>query len=107
MQPIKCNKDIAYNSIFTDDIELQKNESFQILPIDPDEHRYLVIQFPHHGAKNDCNINYFSELHTITMILSYGITNKFGHPNGTVLSELRRFNLVNERQAFDYQITVL
>lgn len=106
LSPIVFNMGTWYSTVLTGDIELKKNESFQILPIDPDEHRYLVIQFPHHGAKNDCNINYFSELHTITMILSYGITNKFGHPNGTVLSELRRFNLVNERQAFDYQITV-
>ncbi len=106
LSPIKSSMGTWYSTVLTDDIELKKNESFQILPIDPDEHRYLVIQFPHHGAKNDCNINYFSELHTITMVLSYGITNKFGHPNGAVLSELRRFNLVNERQAFDYQITV-
>lgn len=106
LMPIKCNKDIAYNSVLTGDIELKKNESFQILPIDPDEHRYLVIQFPHHGAKNDYNINYFSKLPAITTVLSYGITNKFGHPNGEVLCMLRRFTLVNERQAFDYQISV-
>lgn len=106
LSPVKSSMDTWYSTVLTGDIELKKNESFQILPIDPDEHRYLVIQFPHHGAKNDCNISYFSELHTITMVLSYGITNKFGHPNGSVLSELRRFNLVNERQAFDYQITV-
>ncbi len=106
LSPVKSNKDIWYSTVLTGDIELKKKESFQILPIDPDEHRYLVIQFPHHGAKNDCNINYFSELHTVTMVLSYGITNKFGHPSGEVLCMLRRFNLVNERQAFDYQITV-
>ena len=104
--PIKSNMDIWYSTVLTGDIELKKKELLQILPIDPDKQRYLVVQFPHHGAKNDCNINYFSELHTITMVLSYGITNKFGHPNGAVLSNLRRFNLVNERQAFDYQITV-
>ena len=103
--PIKCNKDIAYNSVLTGDIELKKNESFQILPGNPDEHRYLVIQFPHHGAKNDFNINYFSKLPAITTVLSYGITNKFGHPSGEVLCMLRRFTLVNERQSFDYQIS--
>lgn len=106
LMPIKCNKDISYSTVLTGDIELKKNESFQILPIDPDEHRYLVIQFPHHGAKNDYNIEYFSKLPAITTVLSYGITNKFGHPKGEVLCMLRRFTLVNERQAFDYQISV-
>lgn len=106
LMPFKCNKDISYNTVLTGDVELKKNESFQILPVDPDAHRYLVIQFPHHGAKNDYNISYFSRLPAITTVLSYGITNKFGHPSGDVLCMLRRFTLVNERQAFDYQITV-
>lgn len=99
-------EDILCGSILTGDVDLKEGESFDILDDSSVRHEYSVVQFPHHGAKNDYNINYFSKLPAITTVLSYGITNKFGHPNGEVLCMLRRFTLVNERQAFDYQITV-
>jgi beta-lactamase superfamily II metal-dependent hydrolase len=100
----KYIEDISCGSVLTGDVELKKDETFCIL--DDAKNVYSVVQFPHHGAKNDHNIDYFCSLPLITCVLSYGIANKYGHPHGQVLHQLERFVLVNERQAFDYQISV-
>lgn len=93
-------------SALTGDVELKKGERLDILDAASVKHRYTVVQFPHHGAKNDYNIAYFHTLPAITTVVSYGITNRYGHPHGEVLRLLERVSSVNERQAFDYQISV-
>lgn len=104
--PPKYIEDISCGSVLTGDVELKKDETFRILDDAITKPVYSVVQFPHHGAKNDHNIDYFCSLPIITCVLSYGIANKYGHPHGKVLHRLKRIVLVNERQAFDYQISV-
>lgn len=99
-------KDIFCGSVLTGDVDLKEDESFEILDDDSVKHMYSVVQFPHHGANNKYNIKYFCNLRVITMVLSYGITNTYGHPRGEVLCQLERLSLVNERQAFDYHISI-
>lgn len=108
IMPHKYIDGILCGSILTGDVDLKEDESFDILDDSSVQHMYSVVQFPHHGAKNDYNIEYFRTLPAIANVLSYGITNKYGHPHGEVLRGLKRFLLVlvNERQAFDYQISV-
>lgn len=93
-------------SALTGDVELKKGERLDILDTASTEHGYFVVQFPHHGAKNDYNIAYFHTLPAITTVVSYGITNRYGHPHGQVLRLLEKISPVNERQAFDYQISI-
>ncbi|MCH5249997.1 MAG: hypothetical protein J1E98_08690 [Lachnospiraceae bacterium] len=104
--PYKYIDNIAFGSVLTGDVELKKGESFDILDATVVKHEYSVVQFPHHGAKNDYNIEYFRKLPVVATVLSYGIANKYGHPHGKVLCLLKKFSLVNERQAFDYQIFI-
>lgn len=99
-------EDILCGSILTGDVDLKEGESFDILDDSSVRHGYSVVQFPHHGAKNDYNIEYFHTLPAITTVVSYGIINRYGHPHGQVLRLLERVSPVNERQAFDYQISV-
>lgn len=99
-------EDILCGSILTGDVDLKEGESFDILDDSSVRHGYSVVQFPHHGAKNDYNIEYFHTLPAITTVVSYGITNRYGHPHGQVLRLLERVSPVNERQAFDYQISM-
>lgn len=106
LMPPEYIDDILCGSVLTGDVDLKKGESFDILSDALVEHGYSVIQFPHHGANNDYNIDYFCNLPVVAMVLSYGITNKYGHPHGEVLRRLKRFSLVNERQTFDYQISI-
>lgn len=102
----KYIEDISCGSILTGDVELKKGETFHILDNAITKPVYSVVQFPHHGAKNDYNIEYFCSLPIITTVLSYGIANKYGHPHEKVLHWLERVALVNERQAFDYKIFI-
>lgn len=104
--PPKYIEDISCGSVLTGDVELRKGEAFRILDDAIMKPVYSIVQFPHHGAKNDHNIEYFCSLPIITSVLSYGITNKYGHPHGKVLHRLKRVAHVNERQAFDYQISI-
>lgn len=104
--PPRRIKNIFYGSILTGDIHLNKNESFQIIDSPPLKRLYSVIQFPHHGAYNKRNIDYFGALPTIATVLSYGIANRYDHPHGKVVNRLRRPAFVNEKMSFDYQIYV-
>ena len=89
-------------TVLTGDVILGDNEELSILK---DSYNYLVFQFPHHGSK-DNNIKYFTGLGAFTKVLSYGLTNKHGHPHGEVLQDIERISFVNERQALDYQLLI-
>ncbi len=106
LMPPEYIDDIFCGTILTGDVELKKGEVFRILDNASVKHGYSVVQFPHHGAKNDYNMDYFCALPVITTVLSYGIANKYGHPHGKVLHRLKSVAIVNERQAFDYQIII-
>ena len=103
--PLKIDDDIQGSTVLTGNVQLNAGESFQILDNASVKHRYLVVQFPHHGSKNN-NIKYFCDLWAIITILSYGIANPYGHPHGKVLQQLERLAHVTERQAYDYQISI-
>lgn len=95
------------STVLTGDVKLEDNEGFYILHSEPGEqtNKYFVVQFPHHGSKEN-NIQYFSNLWTVTSVLSYGLTNRYGHPHREVLQQLGNVSCVHERQAFDYQILI-
>lgn len=89
-------------TVLTGDVILGENEELSMLK---DSYSYLAVQFPHHGSK-DNNIKYFSGLKALTKVLSYGLTNKYGHPHIKVLQDIKRVLCVNERQALDYQLLI-
>lgn len=92
-------------TILTGDLFLKDGESIDCLG-GIDKHGmndFLAMQYPHHGSK-DNSFAYFSKICTRINVLSFGITNRYGHPNADILNMLPRVVCVNERMAFDYQI---
>lgn len=102
----KCGEHSFCNSVLTGDVALENGEHFEILDEALARHESYVLQFPHHGAKNDRNIDYFSAFHANATVLSYGIGNKYKHPRTEVVYRLDRPVLVNEKQSFEYRIFV-
>lgn len=96
------DKSTYCRTILTGDIELKVNESIEGIDVDPD-YRCLVLQYPHHGAKND-GIEYFRKLNAEYNVISYGIVNRYGHPCKEVLRLGSNSVFVTEREAFDYQV---
>lgn len=71
--------------ILTGDLELKKEERISIIDKvvtskDKVPEYKIILQLPHHGAKNS-NIDYFINLDACYCVISYGITNQYGHPN--------------------------
>lgn len=106
--PIFCQRETTYtngHTVLTGDLLLKDDESIDCL--DSMDKRFInglfAIQYPHHGSK-DNNFAYFSKICAYINILSFGITNRYGHPNADILNKLSRVVCVNERTAFDYQI---
>lgn len=96
----------SQSTILTGDLVLKNNEHLDMLTQLDKHHNYcLLVQYPHHGSKNN-NIQYFIDLRAIINILSYGIINRYGHPHGKVLQQLPNIVFVNERDSFNYQIVI-
>lgn len=89
------------NTILTGDIELTGSENLKLL----DNDYVFLFQFPHHGSKNK-NLELLSKSYGIVNVISCGIINRYGHPHDKVLKQLHHVALVNERNAFDYQIVI-
>lgn len=89
-----------HDTILTGDVELNDNEKLEM--IDQDD-VHLLVQYPHHGSGKN-NIQYFIDLGAKVNVLSYGITNRYGHPHDKVLLCLPYIAFVNEREDFSYQI---
>lgn len=91
-------------TLLTGDISLKGGEQLEMLsPADPG--CCLILQYPHHGAGNHNTIHYFRGLKPTICLISYGLTNRYGHPDNDVLRSFSPNVLgVNERSAFDYQI---
>lgn len=102
----ECGEHSFCNNVLTGDVELENGEHFEILDEVLEKHECYVLQFPHHGAKNDRNIDYFSAFQANATVLSYGIGNRYKHPRTEVVYRLDRPVLVNEKQSFEYQIFV-
>ncbi|MBM6790098.1 hypothetical protein H7U40_07425 [Flavonifractor plautii] len=91
-------------TILTGDIRLAEGEHLDMFSQKDDKH-YFVIQYPHHGADN--NIEYFCSLSAERYLISYGLTNRYGHPDSSIFKKtLSPIIEVNERLAFDYQIHI-
>lgn len=110
--PVFCPNKITWtngHTVLTGDLFLKDDESIGCLNSMLDDidtcatDEFFAMQYPHHGSK-DNNFEYFSKIYTCINILSFGITNRYGHPNADILNELPRVVCVNERTAFDYQI---
>lgn len=109
-------------SLLTGDLELPKDDC-PISLVDDLINKHggecLVFQFPHHGADFSYS-NQFEKLNAVCAVISFGITNRFGHPTMTALDSLannypvgkgaeKRTPYVafsNERHAVDYMIEV-
>ena len=110
--PVFCLNKITWtngHTVLTGDLFLKDDESIGCLNSILDDidtcatDEFFAMQYPHHGSK-DNNFEYFSKIYTCINILSFGITNGYGHPNADILEELPHVVCVNERTAFDYQI---
>lgn len=102
---IKSFDDPAYRStILTGDINLKVDETLKELDVGSN-YRCLVLQYPHHGAKND-GMDYFQRFNAYYNVISYGIVNQYGHPCKEVLKKVSNLVFVTEREAFDYQIII-
>lgn len=92
-------------TILTGDVELKNQEEMDLLSDGPCKY-CLVLQYPHHGSRNN-SVEKFTHRDPSTIVLSYGIVNRYGHPNEEdFLGQPRHIVLVNERESFDYQIYV-
>ncbi len=91
-------------TILTGDMELEDQEEMELLRADPCK-RCLVLQYPHHGSRNN-DISKFIQRFPYVIVLSYGITNRYGHPDAIPLRSLGNTAHVNERKSFDYQIFI-
>ena len=108
--PVFCQNKITWtngHTVLTGDLFLKDGESIgclnSILNDTCAADKFFAMQYPHHGSK-DNNFEYFPKRYTCINILSFGITNRYGHPNADILNELPCVVCVNERTAFDYQI---
>lgn len=101
------NWDVGPSSLLTGDIELLPGEKLSIV----NKHGilsnpgYTVIQYPHHGSATN-KVKYFEKLQTEATVISYGITNKYGHPDAKNVASLVNPIFVNERNSFDYDILI-
>lgn len=94
-----------WNTLLTGDISIRNGESIHIIDMykGQGKERIAVLQYPHHGSKEN-DSDYFSSLSAIINVLSFGLTNNYGHPDASVINKLCGVICVNERWAFDYQI---
>lgn len=90
------------STILTGDIKLKDDEHLEMLNQCTS---CLLVQYPHHGSENNY-MKYFTDLGARVNVISYGITNRYGHPHGKVLKSLRDIAFVNERDSFSYQIMI-
>ena len=93
----------SLDTILTGDIELKENEDIPFLT--NYMHDYHILQYPHHGSDKN-NMRYFVHLDAIANVVSYGLTNSYMHPHINVREHVPNLILINERNAFDYQIFV-
>ena len=99
--------EMARATVLTGDIELENEDEMRKLGLDrPGSCK--VFQYPHHGAPDALPYKLESKIlpkNTVT-VFSAGIVNKYGSPDPGVTERQHCPKLVNERQAFDYSITV-
>ncbi len=96
------------DTLLTGDIEINENEN--IYDIINHNGIFGVIQFPHHGSKSGEG-NFF-DICSKRFVISYGITNKYGHPSykiiQNIMSDIRiernELYLVNENNSYNYTI---
>lgn len=100
--PRRCT---MHDTILTGDLTLTDEEDVELLAPKHPCKRCLVFQYPHHGSKDNC-MGKFTRWISYRTVLSYGITNQYGHPHEEVEGQLRYVELVDERSSFDYQIVI-
>ncbi len=90
-------------SILTGDVELHCGDSSNI--VNRNNHDVLVLQIPHHGGYCGC-IHSFLNLQAKYNVISYGLKNRYGHPNPYIISALSGMLTVhvNEKNPFCYPI---
>lgn len=95
-------------TLLTGDICLRKNEHLEIVDrlITYKNDGLLIMQYPHHGAKCS-HLGYLSETYPEYILASYGICNRFGHPDMELVKKTGAFVHVNERNGFDYFVYTL
>ena len=82
--------------LYTGDISLKKNEKFNFLD-NSDDYSFIMIQYPHHGAKNCNNLKYFESFNAVSYAISCGKQNRYNHPAKCVVSALcPNLTIVNE-----------
>lgn len=95
---------ICGRTILTGDMEPNVDDSLEVMDADSG-YRCWVLQYPHHGAKNNW-ADFFCKFNAVNNVISYGIVNRYGHPCKEVLQSDLNLVLVNEREAFDYEIII-
>ena len=98
--------DSCCETLLTGDVELYCSDSSTVIDgIQRQNRELLVLQYPHHGGYCGCACR-FLNLRARRYIISYGLTNTYGHPNLNVISSLPPMHTVhvNEARSFSYQI---
>ena len=96
-------------TFLTGDVELCCGDSVTIIDeiSQSQKHDLLVLQYPHHGGYCGC-MRRFLNLQAKYSVLSYGLKNRYGHPNSDVISALNAMRTVtvhvNEGRCFCYGI---
>lgn len=103
--PFLYKEDEICKTILTGDIELTKSDDLELLKALKTRNGFIVFQYPHHGSKNN-KLKLLSESYGRVNVISCGLINRYGHPHDEVLKQLPCVVLVNERNAFDYQIVI-
>lgn len=76
-----------FSFLFTADAEL---EALERLALRVDGVAARVVKIPHHGARSSLHDRWVAGLQAEALIMSVGVYNRYGHPDGEVLDAYRR-----------------
>ena len=97
----------AISTLLTGDVEIDKELADEIRQHLPDE-KIGFLQLPHHGSFKNYEQMVSEGLHSDINIASYGLGNKYKHPNRKTVDDLyakeKKFYSANQYEFFDYWI---
>ncbi len=80
-----------FHGLFTGDIP------YQLLDVINFNTDFEVFKIPHHGSKTGVDDLTFQRIRTYFVPISVGVNNRYHHPNPSVLSLLKKYNLPYKR----------
>lgn len=97
-------------TLLTGDIDFSENTHLINYIQKYTKNYFGIMSVPHHGAYNNWISSDWKELNPNYYIISYGLTNRYRHPDMRVIEEInnthKMLRLVNENNNFEYSIFV-